>query len=72
MERALSWILYQRFVRRAKGTQDSRQVFIRARKWADCPWQVYVASALMEWEYGREEKASIHTTHPKTTQSLRY
>mmetsp|Transcript_19714 Transcript_19714/g.54740 ORF Transcript_19714/g.54740 Transcript_19714/m.54740 type:complete len:821 (-) Transcript_19714:318-2780(-) len=57
--RALAWILYMRFARRALGVKESREVFIRAKKtWAECPWQVYVASAMMEWERGREEKVA--------------
>jgi hypothetical protein len=30
------------------------QMFIRAKKAPGCPWQVYVASALMEWRHARE------------------
>jgi cleavage stimulation factor subunit 3 len=57
-ERALSWIMYMRFARRAMSVKASREVFMRARKWAECPWQVYVASARMEWECSREEKVA--------------
>lgn len=28
-------------------------MFIRAKKSPRCPWQVYVASALMEWRHAR-------------------
>eukprot|EP00873_Tetraselmis_striata_P025377 jgi/Tetstr1/445641/TSEL_003446.t1 len=56
--RALSWVLYMRFARRARSVKASREVFMRARKWAECPWQVYVASARMEWECSREEKVA--------------
>jgi len=31
------------------------QLFIRAKKTPRCPWQVFVASALMEWRHAREK-----------------
>lgn len=31
------------------------QMFIRAKKAPRCPWQVFVASALMEWRHAREK-----------------
>lgn len=31
------------------------QMFIRAKKAPRCPWQVFVASALMEWRHSREK-----------------
>lgn len=30
-------------------------MFIRAKKSPRCPWQVYVASALMEWRHARQQ-----------------
>jgi hypothetical protein len=30
-------------------------MFIRAKKAPRCPWQVFVASALMEWRHAREK-----------------
>eukprot|EP00191_Tetraselmis_sp_GSL018_P003858 CAMPEP_0177599148 /NCGR_PEP_ID=MMETSP0419_2-20121207/12809_1 /TAXON_ID=582737 /ORGANISM="Tetraselmis sp., Strain GSL018" /LENGTH=595 /DNA_ID=CAMNT_0019091803 /DNA_START=119 /DNA_END=1903 /DNA_ORIENTATION=- len=56
--RTLSWILYMRFARRSLSVKKSREVFMRARKWPDCCWEVYAASAMMEWERGREEKVT--------------
>ena len=37
------------------------QMFIRAKKAPNCPWQVYVASALMEWHHegGRDVARKI-------------
>jgi hypothetical protein len=28
-------------------------MFLRAKKAPKCPWQVYVASAMMEWRHAR-------------------
>lgn len=58
-QRALAWIMYMRFARRSVGVQLSREVFGRARKWEGCTWQVWAASALMEWERSKEEKVCL-------------
>ena len=34
--------------------KNAKQLFIRARRSASCPWQVYAAAARMEWRLGRE------------------
>lgn len=34
------------------------QMFIRAKKSPRCPWQVYVASALMEWRHARQQEVA--------------
>ena len=34
------------------------QLFIRARRSACCPWQVYAAAARMEWRLGREQEVA--------------
>ncbi|WIA36938.1 hypothetical protein OEZ86_008179 [Tetradesmus obliquus] len=52
-QHALAWIQYMRFCRR-ESLLASRKMFIRAKKAPRCPWQVYVASALMEWRHVRE------------------
>lgn len=56
--RSLAWIQYQRFSRRAQGVQESRKVFMRARRQEGCSWQVYIASALMEWAGERSDKVA--------------
>ncbi|KAG0020917.1 mRNA 3'-end-processing protein rna14 [Podila clonocystis] len=45
----LAWIMFMQFVRRVEGTSQWRQIFGRARKSNACPYQVYVAAALMEY-----------------------
>ncbi|KAK9824661.1 hypothetical protein WJX72_012141 [[Myrmecia] bisecta] len=52
---SLIWIQYMRFAKRAKDLKSSRQIFMRARKWDKCGWQVYVATALMEWHTSRND-----------------
>lgn len=53
---ALAWVQYMRYLRRTGDTMGSRQLFLRARKWAlsphfsRVPWQVYAAAALLEWQ----------------------
>ncbi|CAD7699774.1 unnamed protein product [Ostreobium quekettii] len=46
---ALIWITYMRFLRRAETQKTSRELFIRATKSGSCPWEVYVAGAMLEW-----------------------
>jgi cleavage stimulation factor subunit 3 len=46
---SLIWIHYMHFLRRLEEPIKSRELFLRAKKWKGCTWQVYVASALMEW-----------------------
>eukprot|EP00879_Flechtneria_rotunda_P025212 GHRR01026781.1.p1 GENE.GHRR01026781.1~~GHRR01026781.1.p1 ORF type:complete len:542 (+),score=148.52 GHRR01026781.1:427-2052(+) len=52
-QHALVWVQYMRFSRRIESINFARRLFIRARK-ARCPWQVYVASALMEWRIAQQ------------------
>ncbi|CAL8466443.1 g5979 [Coccomyxa elongata] len=52
----LAWIQYMRWARRADSVNASRKVFVRCRKWRECPWQVYAANALMEWQSERADK----------------
>jgi hypothetical protein len=39
----------------AAAVATTPQMFIRAKKAPRCPWQVFVASALMEWRHAREK-----------------
>ncbi|KAF8189661.1 hypothetical protein BJ912DRAFT_966052 [Pholiota molesta] len=48
-EYGLVWIMYMRFAMRAEGVKPSRAVFGKARKDPWTPWEVYEASALMEY-----------------------
>ncbi|KAJ2925795.1 hypothetical protein H1R20_g11295, partial [Candolleomyces eurysporus] len=48
-EYGLAYIFYMRFARRAEGLQALRKVFGKARKDKWAPWEVYEASALMEY-----------------------
>ncbi|KAF9898213.1 mRNA 3'-end-processing protein rna14, partial [Lobosporangium transversale] len=45
----LAWIMFMQFVRRTEGTSQWRQIFSRARRSSGCPYQVYIAAALMEY-----------------------
>lgn len=36
---ALAWIQYMRWARRADSVNASRKLFVKARKWPQCPWQ---------------------------------
>jgi len=45
----LAWIMFMQFVRRTEGTSQWRQIFSRARRSNGCPYQVYIAAALMEY-----------------------
>ena len=36
----LAWIQYMRWARRADSVNASRKLFVKARKWPRCPWQV--------------------------------
>jgi len=48
-EYGLAWIIYMRFGRRSEGMKSLRGIFGRARKDRWVPWEVYEASALMEY-----------------------
>ncbi|EIE19849.1 Suf-domain-containing protein, partial [Coccomyxa subellipsoidea C-169] len=52
----LAWVQYMRWSRRAESVNASRKLFVRCRKWPECPWQVYAANALMEWQSERSDK----------------
>ena len=39
-EGSLVWMRYMRFVRRTETIPASRKMFMRARKWPRCSWQV--------------------------------
>jgi len=45
----LAWIMFMHFVRRTEGTSQWRQIFGRARRSNGCPYQVYIAAALLEY-----------------------
>ncbi|KAG0063650.1 mRNA 3'-end-processing protein rna14 [Linnemannia elongata] len=45
----LAWIMFMQFVRRTEGTSQWRHVFGRARRSNACPYQVYIAAALLEY-----------------------
>ncbi|KAF9474614.1 Suf-domain-containing protein [Pholiota conissans] len=48
-EYGLVWIMYMRFAMRAEGVKPSRAVFGKARRDRWTPWEVFEASALMEY-----------------------
>lgn len=48
-EYGLVYIMYMRFSRRTEGLQSLRKVFGKARRDRWAPWEVYEASALMEY-----------------------
>ncbi|KAF9538193.1 mRNA 3'-end-processing protein rna14 [Mortierella hygrophila] len=45
----LAWIMFMQFIRRTEGTSQWRHVFGRARRSNACPYQVYIAAALLEY-----------------------
>lgn len=69
---SLVWITYMRFLRRAFSTKASREVrfphrlpneaclqlFIGVSKSSNCPWQVYVAAAMLELR-SKEQQATV-------------
>ncbi|CED85090.1 mRNA cleavage and polyadenylation factor I complex, subunit RNA14 [Phaffia rhodozyma] len=50
----LVWIMYMRTVRRSEGIKYCRTVFAKARKSNSITWQVYEASALMEYHCSKD------------------
>ncbi|DBA97394.1 hypothetical protein WJX77_004704 [Trebouxia sp. C0004] len=46
-----AWVQCLRFVRRAQSLKDARQTFLKASKVPDIGWQVFEASAMMEWHH---------------------
>jgi cleavage stimulation factor subunit 3 len=48
---SLVWIYYMYFLRRVEEPIRSRELFLRAKNWKKCSWQIYVASAMMEWHF---------------------
>ena len=56
----LVWIQYQRSTLRSEDLGASRKVFMRARKAPGSGWQVFAASALLEW----------HTVKTETVQDM--
>jgi len=50
----LAWIVFMRFTRRSDGLKAARSVFSKARKSEYCVHQVYVASALMEYQMTKQ------------------
>lgn len=53
-EASLVWIKWMHFVRRTEGLRPTRAVFSKARKSPHCTWQVYEASALMEYHCSKD------------------
>ncbi len=51
----LVWIQYQRCALRSEDLGASRKVFMRARKAPGSGWQVFAASALLEWHTVKTE-----------------
>jgi len=50
----LAWIVFMRFSRRSEGLKAARSIFIKARKSKYCVHQVYIASALMEYQMTKQ------------------
>ncbi|CAO1612636.1 unnamed protein product [Parajaminaea phylloscopi] len=53
-EASLVWIKWMHFVRRTEGLRPTRAIFSKARKSPHCTWQVYEASALMEYHCSKD------------------
>ncbi|PWN29899.1 Suf-domain-containing protein [Jaminaea rosea] len=53
-ESSLVWIKWMHHVRRTEGLRPTRAVFSKARKSPHCTWQVYEASALMEYHCSKD------------------
>ncbi len=45
-EGSLVFVHFMRFARRAEDVPSSRKVFLRARNWAPCTWQVQCSVGL--------------------------
>ena len=55
----LVWIQFMRFSRRVDGVAASRKVFLRARRWHGCSWQVASVAPLAA-ALGRKSPHSLH------------
>lgn len=53
-EASLVFIKWMHFVRRTEGLRPTRSIFAKARKSSHCTWQVYEASALMEYHCSKD------------------
>ncbi|KAJ8697549.1 mRNA 3'-end-processing protein rna14 [Pleurotus ostreatus] len=58
-EYGVVYIMYMRFARRAEEIKSARAVFQRARKDRWVPWEVYDASALMEYHCSHQTDVSL-------------
>ncbi|KAF6748569.1 hypothetical protein DFP72DRAFT_1034925 [Ephemerocybe angulata] len=55
----IAYIMYMRFARRCEGLPALRKIFLRARKDKLVPWEVYEATALMEYHgFGDKQVAT--------------
>lgn len=53
-EASLIWIKWMHFVRRTEGLRPTRVIFGKARKSPHATWQIYEASALMEYHCSKD------------------
>ncbi|KAF9160165.1 mRNA 3'-end-processing protein rna14 [Actinomortierella ambigua] len=54
----LAWIMFMQYVRRTEGTNQWRKVFGRARRSNGCPYEVYVAAALLEYHCTKDSSVA--------------
>ncbi|WWD10146.1 hypothetical protein V865_008280 [Kwoniella europaea PYCC6329] len=55
----VGWIMYMRFARRAEGIKAARAVFGKARKSPYLTWQIFEASAMMEYHSNKDSAVAI-------------
>ena len=51
-------IEYMRCVRRMQGRDEARKAFMRVRKAPGKRWETFVAAALLEWRYDKNDKVA--------------
>ncbi|GAO46479.1 hypothetical protein G7K_0710-t1 [Saitoella complicata NRRL Y-17804] len=58
-ESSIVWVMFLRTTRRIEGLKPARQVFTRARKAPNQTYEVFVASALMEYHWNKEPGVAV-------------
>jgi cleavage stimulation factor subunit 3 len=53
------WIQYMKYARRTDGIQGAREVFAKARKNSYCSYQIFVASALFEYQCNKKKEVAF-------------
>ncbi|KDN40098.1 Suf-domain-containing protein [Tilletiaria anomala UBC 951] len=59
-EASLIWIKQMQFLRRTEGIRPTRICFGKARKSSNCTWQVYEASAMIEYHCSKDTRVATN------------